>query len=303
MIRIKDPKISTKFYEDHFGLTLIKTMAFPEARFTVYFMAYDSPEADSYGRAWTDREGLLELTHNHGVEDDANFKVNNGNDDEAHQGFGHIAFSVDNLTQVCATLAAAGVQFKNPHSDAQHTEEEVAYAVDPDGYYIALLPLVTSASAPQKSKWRFNHTFLRVKDIEESLRFYTGNLGMTTLKRISHADREQAFVGYYRNDEEQGNFERILGREGLVELMQSHGTEKSDIKYHNGNDQPQGFGHLCITVDDLDAACARLEGLSSTRWKKRLTDGRMKDVAFLLDPDGYWVEVIQNETIKKRAGW
>lgn len=60
-------------------------MSFPGASFTLYFMAYDSPEADSHGRAWTDREGLLELTHNHGVEDDANFKVNNGNDDEAHK--------------------------------------------------------------------------------------------------------------------------------------------------------------------------------------------------------------------------
>ena len=39
------------------------------------------------------------------------------------------------------------------------------------------------------------------------------------------------------------------------------------------------------------------------KWKKRLTDGRMKDIAFVLDPDGYWIEVIQNEKIKKRVGW
>lgn len=201
---------------------------------------------------------------------------------------------MDNLPQVCASLAAAGVQLKKPLSDDQSFDackEGVAYAVDPDGYYIALLPLpASSTSTPQKSKWRFNHTFLRVKDIEESLLFYTSNLGMTVLKRVPYANREQVFVGYYRNSEERDNWEKILGREGLVELVQYHGTEKSDIKYHNGNDQPQGFGHLCITVDDLDAACARLEGLSSTRWQKRLTDGRMKDVAFLLDPDGYWVE-------------
>lgn len=203
---------------------------------------------------------------------------------------------MDNPSEVCVSLAAAGVQFKKPLSDDKSFDackEGIAYALDPDGYYIALLPLpVTSTSSPQNSKWRFNHTFLRVKNIEESLLFYISNLGMTTLKHVKHADHEQVFVGYYRSDEEQDNLGKILGREGLLELVQYHGTENSDIKYHNGNDQPQGFGHICISVDDLDAACARLEGLSGSRWKKRLTDGRMRNIAFLLDPDGYWIEYV-----------
>ena len=54
-----------------------------------------------------------------------------------------------------------------------------------------------------------------------------------------------------------------------------------------------------ISVDDLDAACARLEGLN-VNWKKRLTDGRMKNVAFVLDPDGYWVEIVQNERFSSK---
>ena len=54
-------------------------------------------------------------------------------------------------------------------------------------------------------------------------------------------------------------------------------------------------------MDDLDAACARFEE-KGARWKKRLTDGRMKEVAFLLDPDGYWVEIIQNQRLKKGEG-
>lgn len=48
-----------------------------------------------------------------------------------------------------------------------------------------------------------------------------------------------------------------------------------------------------VSVDDLDAACQRFEHLKCS-WKKRLTEGRMQNVAFLLDPDGYWVEVLQN---------
>lgn len=55
-----------------------------------------------------------------------------------------------------------------------------------------------------------------------------------------------------------------------------------------------------VTVDDLDAACQRFEDLN-VKWKKRLTDGRMKTVAFILDPDNYWVEVIQNEKLKTKA--
>ena len=47
-------------------------------------------------------------------------------------------------------------------------------------------------------------------------------------------------------------------------------------------------------MDSVEAACKRFEDLK-TNWKKRLTDGKMKNVAFLLDPDGYWVEIVQNE--------
>lgn len=57
-----------------------------------------------------------------------------------------------------------------------------------------------------------------------------------------------------------------------------------------------------MSVDDLDEACKYLEG-KNVNWKKRLTDGRMKNVAFVLDPDDYWIEVIQNEKMKVRAKW
>ena len=208
------------------------------------------------------------------------------------------AISVNNITRACEELSAAGVQFKQPLSKDRSLDasrEDIAYALDPDGYYIALHQLPIAASdAPQKPKWRFSHTMLRVKDIEASTLFYASYLGMASLYRTKNQDKGvfgQAFMGYRRPEDEQNSLDSILSREGAVELVQYHGTEKQDnVKYHNGNDQPQGFGHLCISVDDLDLACARFEGLEGIRWKKRLTDGRMKNVAFLLDPDGYWVE-------------
>lgn len=54
---------------------------------------------------------------------------------------------------------------------------------------------------------------------------------------------------------------------------------------------------LGISVDNLENACQRFEDLG-VKWKKRLDEGRMKNIAFLLDPDGYWIEVIQNESLK-----
>jgi lactoylglutathione lyase len=81
------------------------------------------------------------------------------------------------------------------------------------------------------------------------------------------------------------------------------GTEKQEGKvYHDGNAEPQGFGHICVSVDDLDEACNFMDS-KGVSWKKRLTEGRMKNVAFVLDPDGYWIEVIQNEKIKRTSNW
>lgn len=60
--------------------------------------------------------------------------------------------------------------------------------------------------------------------------------------------------------------------------------------------------NLGVSVDDLNAACDRFEKLD-VNWKKRLTDGRMRTVAFILDPDNYWIEVIQNEALKRTSNW
>ena len=134
-IRIKDPQASLKFYE-LLGMKMIKKLSFPENNFDLYFMAFDGPGAASSGRHWTDREGLIELTHNYGTENDPNFKVASGNQDPG-KGFGHTCVSTDNMQAACQRLDDAGVKWQKKMSDGRM--RAIAFILDPDGYWVELV--------------------------------------------------------------------------------------------------------------------------------------------------------------------
>eukprot|EP00326_Haptolina_ericina_P027537 CAMPEP_0181192084 /NCGR_PEP_ID=MMETSP1096-20121128/13085_1 /TAXON_ID=156174 ORGANISM="Chrysochromulina ericina, Strain CCMP281" /NCGR_SAMPLE_ID=MMETSP1096 /ASSEMBLY_ACC=CAM_ASM_000453 /LENGTH=99 /DNA_ID=CAMNT_0023281437 /DNA_START=339 /DNA_END=638 /DNA_ORIENTATION=- len=77
-----------------------------------------------------------------------------------------------------------------------------------------------------------------------------------------------------------------------LELTWNHGTESDpEFKVHDGNAQPQGFGHIGFLVDGIDQACEAMEK-GGVLMKKRPSDGNMRGLAFAYDPDGYWVELI-----------
>lgn len=86
-----------------------------------------------------------------------------------------------------------------------------------------------------------------------------------------------------------------------MELCHNYGTE-DDPSYasHNGNKEPKGFGHTCISVDNIQAACQRIED-AGYKFQKKLTDGRMRSIAFALDPDDYWVEIIGQKNVDDTA--
>ncbi|RSL46488.1 hypothetical protein CEP54_013818 [Fusarium duplospermum] len=296
MIRVKDPKASIKFYE-FLGMTVVKKLEFPDNKFDLYFLGFDAPGAASHGKSTFDRQGLVELTHNYGTEHDPEYKVNNGNM-ELHNGFSYICLSVDSLEAACQRLEDEGYKFQQRLSDA--TSKKFATVMDPDGYWVRLISqyrgTAQEATSTDVSSYRMNHTMLRVKDAKKSIDYYEKILGLALLKTIEDSDRGcSLFLLGYSSSVNIPTDNNIGGCEGLLGLMWEHGTEnRSDFRYHNGNEQPQGFGHLCISVDHLGSACQRFESLG-VEWKKRLTEGRMKNVAFLLDPDGYWIEVVQNE--------
>ncbi|KAK4133629.1 glyoxalase I [Trichocladium antarcticum] len=304
MIRVKDPKESVKFYS-FLGMSLVQKLQFPAAKFDLYFLGYDSAQAVSGGRNVWDREGLLELTHNYGTETDPDYAVSNGNA-APHRGFGHTCVSVDNLQAACARIEAAGYRFQKRLADG--TMRHIAFALDPDGYWVEIIgqkPVEETEGVEETDveTYRMNHTMLRVKDAEKSLKFYQEVLGMSLFRthEASAAGFNLYFLGY-PGDKGVPSGDQAR-REGILELTWNYGTEKDEaFSYHDGNKEPQGFGHICVSVDNLEAACARLEGLD-VAWKKRLTDGRMKNVAFVLDPDGYWIELVQNERIAGKANF
>jgi lactoylglutathione lyase len=127
---------------------------------------------------------------------------------------------------------------------------------------------------------RVLHTMIRVGDLDRSIKFYTDVLGMKLLRRKDYPDGKftLAFVGYGPETEH-----------AVVELTYNWGTDKYDL----GN----GFGHIALEVDDAYKACADIKarGGKVTREAGPMKHGSTV-IAFVEDPDGYKIELIQRGT-------
>ena len=126
---------------------------------------------------------------------------------------------------------------------------------------------------------RMLHTMIRVNDLEESLAFYTGPLGMKLLRRHDFpAGRfTLAFVGY--GDE---------SAHTVVELTYNWDTHAYDV----GN----GFGHIALGVPDIRSTCEHLRaaGVKIVREPGPMQHGSTV-IAFIEDPNGYKIELIQQK--------
>ncbi|MCB1999956.1 MAG: lactoylglutathione lyase [Burkholderiaceae bacterium] len=124
---------------------------------------------------------------------------------------------------------------------------------------------------------RILHTMLRVGDLQRSIDFYTKVLGMQLLRTSENKEYQYtlAFVGYGSNPDH-----------AELELTYNHGVDK----YEMGT----AYGHIALQVDDAHAACERIKaaGGNVTREAGPVKGGTTV-IAFVTDPDGYKVELIQ----------
>lgn len=151
--------------------------------------------------------------------------------------------------------------------------------------------------------FRLNHTMLRVRDPEASLGFYRDTLGMTLIDRFDFEAGKFSlyFLGYPDGpvpEDADARVKWLFEQRALLELTHNWGTESDPaFAYHNGNAEPRGFGHIAVTVPDVDAACARFDA-RGVKFVKRPQDGSMKGLAFIQDPDGYWVEIVSGSNMR-----
>ncbi len=154
-----------------------------------------------------------------------------------------------------------------------------------------------------------NHSMLRIKEPQRSLDFYTRIFGMRLLRKLDFP--EMKFSLYFLAhpaamkdvpDDVGDRTAWTFSQRGILEFTHNWGTETDpDFKYHDGNAQPQGFGHICFSVPDLDAAVAWFDQ-NGVPYVTRPDQGKMKDVAFIKDPDGYWIEVVEPARLKNLGG-
>ena len=128
--------------------------------------------------------------------------------------------------------------------------------------------------------FRMLHTMIRVLDLDKSIEFYTQHLGMKVLRRTDYPDGKftLAFIGY--GDEANNT---------VIELTYNWDQKEP---YNLGN----AFGHIAIGVPDIYKTCSELEksGVKIPRPPGPMKHGKTV-IAFIEDPDGYKIELIERK--------
>lgn len=264
---------------------------------------------------------VLELKHNYGTQEKAGPVYHPGNQlkdpkkkNPGRDGFGHIAFNTNDVHAACETLERNGVKFKKRPDEGRMPN--IAFVLDPDGYWVEIVG--RKGFAPNiKNNFNLSQTMLRIKVPKKSIAFYEA-LGMTLIRESRASDFCNYFLASLRGDQRtmlSAQLARAESEEAktqvqraflkslfipILELTHNFGTERQlEFEHYSGNKarsdgghDGRGFGHIGFLVDSLPAACNQLDGLGYG-FVKRPEDGNMRGVAFALDPDGYWVEILE----------
>ncbi len=126
---------------------------------------------------------------------------------------------------------------------------------------------------------RFLHTMLRVGNLQRSIDFYTQVMGMKLLRTTERPEQKYslAFVGYGANPEQ-----------AEIELTYNHGVASYDLG--------SAYGHIAIGVADAAATCEKIRAGGGTVTREAgPVKGGTTVIAFVADPDGYKIELIERD--------
>lgn len=315
-LRVKDPVKSIDFYTKVLNFKVVAVKKFPKWNFDLYFLSQNhalNPE-EIFAT-----EGILELTHNYGTENDCDYVINNGNDPARGTGFGHLCVSTYNVEKFYDSICSEfndSVKF-HTRLNAPGSKKGIFFLYDPDNYLIEVFAYGNRANHAKDEEEmvvedhgeKFNHTMIRVKDPAKAIAFYVNVLGMSLLD-VKHNPKSEFslyFISYNYLNYESGLDYEVKGtlaprrvREGTIQLRHYWGTENIDgFKYHSGNEDPQGFGHTCVSFANAAEVCAEIDRVygNSVEWAPKWGEGGMKNIAFIKDADGYKVEIVNKKGV------
>ncbi|MEX2495636.1 MAG: VOC family protein [Woeseia sp.] len=303
-LRIADPAISLPFYEQTLGMMLLAERR--DGDRTLFFLGYADPAAAGAGfnpfRPPSTVPCLLTLVHN-----PKQPLADVRRQPDSAEGYWKISLSVEDVDIAHNRLVARGVEIDSPRQ-----VPDIAYLChlyDPDGYCIELIqhdfqhrhePAEEDPDCALGTPATFSLITCRAKDINKSLEFYAGFLGMQLLSRQVVGSRGFTlyFLAFTDERPPYEDIEHIENREWLwkrpytlLELQHIWGTEDNPgFAYRVG--AATGFEGISLCATGFDAVLARADACGYTYGvldKEVLPDAR---VANLVDPDSYSVKLV-----------
>ena len=304
VLRISEPSESLPFYTNKLGFTL--TAQHCDGNDTYYMLAYDSKEQTKTGEEAslpvTENDCLLVLAHR---PSQPPAKV--ARQPDLSEGYWKIAIAVRDVDIARDRLLAHGIDVDTPRQ-----VPDIAYLChfsDPDGYCIELIQHDFAhhhtagkicPDFPLGTEPTFSLITLRARDIDRSRDFYESLFGMRLLSRQTVDSRQFTLYFFAATNESppEPDVDHIDNREWLwrrpytiLELQHIWGTENDpDFSYYTGD--KSGFERLAIACENLDDVLSRAQamGISPKVSDHDLVSGAR--AAYLSDPDGYRIQVL-----------
>jgi len=255
--RIGDMDKTIEYYKKHFGMELLRHRDVPDDKYTNAFMGYGSEKTHF----------SVELTYNYGQD---SYDIG--------EGFGHFGLAVEDVFKTVESVKSAGGKVTRDAGPVKGGKTNIAFVEDPTGYKFELIQR-PATSEP------FAQVNLRVKNLDESIKYYTECLGMKLLRTRENPENKYtlAFLAYGPEEENT-----------VFELTYNHGKD-------DGYSMGDAYAQVAISTDDVykTAEAIREKGGKITKEPGELKGQITTKIMATTDPDGYKIVFVDNEDFLK----